>query len=300
MADRKFPNLFVIGAMKSGTTTLHDTLGTHPEVFMSANKEPLYFVGPDFKQSWFDDNPPPDPEGRWYFALFDEARHNPRIKYAGESSTDYAKLPVSAGCSERIRAFNPEARVLYVMRDPIERSISHYWHNVQTLNESRSIIGAIQNDPSLIAFSDYAMQLKPYLDAFPRDQIHLISLESFRDDRAGTLQKIFTWLGIDPSFQAPEIGYLNARGEIIYQPRAHLAWLARVLKTRSWRRTARRLPPKVRNAAHKLAFRPQRRDLGYATEAIEYLRPILVEKTRALTELLGRDFPEWKTTFPKR
>ena len=96
MFDRKFPNLFLVGVMKSGSTTLHDALKAHPEIFMSSYKEPQYFAGTQYTERiWFDHNPLPDPQGRWYFALFDDARIDPRIKYAGESSMDYTQHPYS-------------------------------------------------------------------------------------------------------------------------------------------------------------------------------------------------------------
>src|SRR5262249_21491992 len=150
MADRRFPNLFLIGAMKSGTTTLHHLLGTHPEIFMAQYKEPQYFTGhPNPNRFWFVRHGLPDHDAHWYFALFAEAHHDSKIKYAGESSTDYTQRPTFEGCAERIGAFNPEARILYIIRDPIERSIAHFWHNVRTLQETRSPIEAVREDSRL-------------------------------------------------------------------------------------------------------------------------------------------------------
>ena len=121
MIDHKFPNLFLVGVMKSGSTTLHDALGAHPEIFMTRYKEPQYFAGTVYTdREWFDRNPLPDPEGEWYFRLFDEARSDPGVKFAGESSMDYMQRPVFEGCAERIRAFNPESRILCILRDPVE------------------------------------------------------------------------------------------------------------------------------------------------------------------------------------
>jgi hypothetical protein len=280
--------------MKSGTTTLHSTIGTHPEIFMTLCKEPNYFLSvPNPEHEWFDDHQY-DSEGRWYLALFEEAHHNSGTKYAGESSTDYTKRPVFEGCSKRISAFNPEARILYVMRDPVERSISHYWHNTRLHGESRSMIDAARSDPHLIDFSDYAMQLKPYFETFPREQIHVLSLESFRDDRDASLRAIFEWLGVRAAFQAPAFGQVN---ETLYQMRPGMNWLACATITRRWHQTTRWLPQKFHGAVHKLAFRPKPRDPRSELETIQYLRPILLEKTRTLTELIGREFREWKTLY---
>ena len=170
--------------MKSGSTSLHGAIGMHPQIWMTSYKEPQYFAGlPDTELSWFDSNPLPDAEGRWYFALFDKAGDDPGVMYAGESSTDYTKRPTFEGCAERIRDFNPNARILCILRDPIERCISHYWHNVRIGEERQGMIEAVRRDPTLIAYSDYAMQLEPYWNAFPREQIHILTLESFYRDR---------------------------------------------------------------------------------------------------------------------
>ncbi len=102
--------------MKSGTTSLHSYLATHPQIFMSLNKEPEYFA----KQEVFKGED-------WYLSLFRSAAG---IQIVGESSTTYARLPYFPGVPDRIAKFNPEARFIYVMRDPVERSISQYWFRV--------------------------------------------------------------------------------------------------------------------------------------------------------------------------
>ncbi len=299
MAERKFPNLFIVGAMKAGTSTLHTALGSHPEIFRSPIKEPGYFAGLlPYPQPYLDGKPAPDPEGRWYHAMFEPAYRDARVRYAVESTTDYAKLPRFPGCAERIGAFNPEARIIYVMRDPVLRSISHYWHNVRTEQEKRGLMEVVREDPEVIAFSDYARQLQPYFDNFPREQIHLMTLEAFAADWHGTLRSIFEWLGVDANHRVRETEKLNANAEIFYVPRAGMTWMVRLQKTRTWRAMSWRLPPKFRNVFHKLSLRLEQRDDREEPEAVAYLRPILAEKARTLSEWIGREFPEWTTTFP--
>jgi hypothetical protein len=160
------------------------------------------------------------------------------------------------------------------------------------------MVAAAQSDPSLTDVSNYAMQLKPYFDAFPPEQIHVLTLESFRDDRDSALRAIFEWLGVDTSFQVPELGRLNASTDGTYQVRRGLNWLARTRKSPPWRRATQWLPEKFHHAAHKLAFRRISLHPSDRSEFIEYLRPILAERARELSELLGREFSQWKTTFP--
>ena len=80
----------------------------------------------------------------------------------GEASVHYTYLPLSSGVAEKIHRFNPDARLLYVMRDPIERTLSHYWHRVQRLGEHRSLSTAIKNDPQ---YTDVALDVFDFLEA---------------------------------------------------------------------------------------------------------------------------------------
>src|SRR5579863_331121 len=151
--------------MKSGTTYLADLLATHPSIFMCSPKEPCHFVHPEqLKFLW---------PGAWakrywanqeaYLSLFRTAGAAAVI---GEASVYYTHLPLASGVPERIHQFCPYARFIYIMRDPVERTISHYWHRVRWHEEGRSSIEAVKNDPQYRDVSYYAMQLKPYLDLF--------------------------------------------------------------------------------------------------------------------------------------
>jgi hypothetical protein len=295
MTGPKFPNLFVIGAMKSGTTTLHDALGKHPEIFMAPCKEPNYFLGVSLRNhSWFDDHPY-DSQGRWYFELFDEAKRNPRIRYAGESSTDYAKYPLFKTCAQRLKAFNPEARFIYILRDPIERTISHYWHDIRTAKTEKSMMDAVTSDRNLIDVSDYALQLEQYFAAFPKEQIYVLTLEHFRDNKDDALRGIFEWLGIDATIRVRHLERSNETPEFPYVPRPGMAWLARLSLMRDWRKTTQRMPKILRDVLHRLTYRQMARPKDTPPEIVEYLRRILAAKTTKLTNLVGLEFPEWKT-----
>src|SRR5262245_27750477 len=97
MSQRLFPNLFIIGAMKAGTSSLHEYLHQHPEIFMSRFKEPQYFAPHTTRLGfkWGQGNPCPEPGIDWYRRLFRDAGD---VKYAGESSTSYTCRPIHCGC----------------------------------------------------------------------------------------------------------------------------------------------------------------------------------------------------------
>jgi Sulfotransferase family len=110
------PNLFIIGAMKAGTSSLHSYLGAHPQIFMTEVKEPAFFEDPAHRKR------PKEGIGYWnnlshYLELFALTGDRPVV---GESTTDYTKLPLKTGVARRIFDFNSDARLIYLMRDPIE------------------------------------------------------------------------------------------------------------------------------------------------------------------------------------
>ena len=170
------PNFLVIGAMKAGTVSLHNYLGEHPDVFVGDGGtfgEPHFFVA---EQNW--------PRGRgWYESLFDGAD---RAAAIGECSPGYTWAHVYRGVPERIAQLIPEARLIYLVRDPIARMQSMYMHQVSAGRERRRADAALLDDRYLWP-SRYGFQLGAYLDHFDRSQILVIASEVLRArPRAGT------------------------------------------------------------------------------------------------------------------
>lgn len=196
---RRKPNLFIIGAMKSGTTSLHNVLSTHPQIFMSPVKEPDYFL----KSKCFDQ------EKQQYFKLFEEAADE---LYVGESSTAYSKLPYFNGVAERINNYCPRAKIIYLVRDPFERIVSQYKHMVRYHFERRplsQVISMSYDDHltnSYLTNSYYAYQLKPYMELFGFDSIYVATFESFIICPEVFVQNLFSWLDIDNSFIPSKLG----------------------------------------------------------------------------------------------
>ena len=285
----KTPNLFIVGAMKSGTSSLHNYLATHPEIYMSEFKEPQYFadLGKDISRNKF-------PTEEAYLSLFQEAGN---AKIIGESSTNYSKIPEFIGVPQRIKDFSPEAKIIYIMRDPIERALSHYWERVKRYLEGRDMLSTIKNEPEIINVGYYAMQLKPYLEVFGRERVFILTLESLQANQAETLQAIFEWLEVDGSFPVPEIGKYNVgEAEVSMFIGAPLVTLLR--QTPIWSVITKLLPKSLSNNIRKLT-KPVKRDMSQAPDAIAYLRPILLQQTEELCQLLDRQFPEWTTLYQK-
>lgn len=294
---RRKPNLFIIGAMKAGTSALHAYLAAHPEIFMSEPKEPSHFVdAATVRRIW----PAMAHRGyaneETYLALFEGAGDVPVI---GESSTNYAKRPQITGVPERIAAFNPDARFIYVMRDPLRRAISHYWHSVRSQRERRSPLAAVREKPQYVDVSDYAMQLEPYLARFGRERIRLVISEELDQDRHRVVREMFSWLGVDPGFVPPNLAERVGATPPSYRERRTAPLVRRLHRSRLWHTLAPKVPSMLKAGARRALYREREVALERAGEqrAIAYLRPILLARTAALEELLGERPVPWTLLY---
>jgi len=290
------PNLFVIGSMKSGTTYLTRLLEAHPAVFMCPVKEPCSFADPSVLKSFW--------RGRWrdghwrsldrYLSLFAAAGDVP---YRAEASTVYSQVPVFAGIPERILALSPEAKFIYIMRDPIERTISHYRHVVRWWGERRDILTAIRFDPHYRDVSYYARQLRAYLRHVDANRIYTLTLESLVAQPREQYRALCSWLGIDPEFDPGLFGErLNETPEEIEQVRG-LGILHRLRCSRMYGSIRPLVPKFLRKLGSRLAAKPFKLSRAVVDEVERYLRLTQQKQTEELSDLLGRDFPEWKTLY---
>jgi hypothetical protein len=211
MTDRsrpRLPSFLVIGAMKAGTTSLYHYLRAHPQVFMPAIKELDFFVaGGNWERGL-----------HWYQKQF--AGAGPGAVAVGEASTMYTKYPSVDGVPERIAAHLPEVRLVYVVRDPIDRIRSHYRHRVAVGTETASFKQAALDDPIYVDCSRYAAQVDRYLEFFSRSQLLIVASEELRHSRLKTMRRIHSFLGVDSEY-APGIldqEFLRTDDRAIYSP----------------------------------------------------------------------------------
>ena len=189
------PNLIVIGAQKCGTTSLHYYLGLHPEIFMTEEKELNYFVE-EFNWGKGID---------WYRSHFREG-----AGILGESSPAYSHVPEYQGVPERMHATIPEAKLIYILRDPIERILSHYMFHWASGTEDRPLAEALEDVEfsPYVSRSMYYRQLEQYLPYFPDSRILVITAEALlHRDRGKTLEKVFSFLNVDSSFQSRKFAF---------------------------------------------------------------------------------------------
>ncbi len=176
------PDYIVIGAMKCGTTTLAAQLGAQAGIFMTDPKEPFYFSddavfakGPD-----------------WYAGLFADAAPG---DLTGEASTHYTKRPELPETVARMKAALPEVRLVYMIRDPMARIVSHYIHEWSQGVLSAPLAEALESHGPLIDYGRYGWQVAPFVEAYGTDAILLTSLERMTADPGGELARVARHIG---------------------------------------------------------------------------------------------------------
>jgi hypothetical protein len=183
------PNLIVIGAQKCGTSGLHYYLSLHPEISVSRPKELNFFIA---ERNW--------PKGLdWYRSHFD-----PSAKVRSEASPNYTAYPQHLEVPERMHSVVPDAKLLYMVRDPIDRIAAHWVHNYAKRREKGDLRTTLMHpNTSYISRSHYYAQLQRFLRLYPREQVLVIEQEELRNQRLETLRRVFEFAGVDPSFSHP-------------------------------------------------------------------------------------------------
>lgn len=281
------PNLFIVGAMKSGTTSLYKGLASHPKIFMSAIKESRYFVD---KAQWLRG------PGR-YLKLFAKA-HNE--SYLGEASPAYTILPWSKGVAKRIFQFNSLAKIIYIMRDPFDRIVSHYRHYLDRGEETRVLSEAVRQSCEFLILSYYAYQLKPYLESFPRDAVYIDTFESMKESPISFYKRLFLWLGVDADFIPPDINkrfHLSGSRGQPWNDASSIVKFARYIKRNAL--FNRLIPRAVKNLVVKYLPKNSNPRFNPANLRIEIdktrkmLLPILAKWISELEEITGRSYDVW-------
>lgn len=276
------PHFLIIGAQKSGTTTLYRDLKIQPGTFLPETKEPNDLAADRVLT----------PAGRrQYEGLFRRASAGDVL---GEASTAYAKLPDVPRVPERALAvLGPGTRLVYIVRNPIERIVSHYHHEVNLgTTPDGDLDGAVRRDHRFVAYSSYAMQAEPWIDTFGRDSLLVLRFEDYVADRIGTLGAVLRHIGVAGPVAPVDEEKSFKKGEdapILRGP------LARVAESAAYRRAIRpllstELRERIRNAV--LPRTPARREAPtQATVAylLEQLRPDLDRQRRVLGGPLWTD-----------
>lgn len=212
------PTFFMIGAAKSGTSALYSYLGQHPEVFLPAAEEPSWFAFADHELAFTapDEKPPAVNSqavviGSEYVALYESARPD---QTCGDVSPVYLYWP---GTAERVASKVPEARVIAILRHPVDRAYSAFMHarreGREPLDDFRAALTAekerIAGNCGFIwryrDLGDYAPQLRRWFEVLPRHQFLLATYDEFAADPVGLCKRIQSFIGVSEDF-IPDTG----------------------------------------------------------------------------------------------
>lgn len=295
----KTPSFMIIGAARAGTTALYDLVRQHPQVFMSAIKEPNYFAFEGEPLDWrgpgneFVNNS----VARWedYTALFADA---PAGMAMGEATPLYLWAPDAA---KRIRTRLPDVKMIAVLRNPIEQAFSHYLYaRAQMIEPLDNFEAALKAEPQRLAehwqplfqystFPRYAEQLRRFYAEFPSDQLKIFLYEDYRSDPKTMLSQIFAFIGVDPSF-VPDITHETNMGG---QPRHQ--WLQNlVMRPNPIASLASLVVPN--SARRMIRDMVSRRNLArdqMSSAAKEWLTNALRDDISQLQDIIGRDVSHW-------
>jgi len=246
---------------------------------MSGEKELRFFLGREEWQRGVD----------WYAARFDAAR-----PVRGESTVGYSAYPRHQNVPERMHALIPDAKLIYLVRDPIARIISDYTQRYSDRRESRPLEQAVEtlegND--LVERSRYARQLERYLPYYPMERIRVVDSGSLRHDRRTVMRDLFQFLGVDPNFTSDRLDQVHHESRFKRRKGRLAALLRRVAASRP----AHVVPPHIRRRIGYVVYRPFTRafvvpPLAPATHA--RLEAFFAPEVARLRELTGLPLSDW-------
>jgi hypothetical protein len=270
----RLPNFIIVGAMKCGTSTLRDLLTARHDVFLPRGE--VHFFSDEEKYA----------RGmQWYASLFATANGAVAI---GEKTPTYSFNPE---CADRIHRHLPAVKLVWLFRNPVSRTYSHYWHSVKNGSERLSFRAAIETEEQRVLKdrwrgyqlrSMYYQQVENYLRLFPKEQMHFLLLEHLLAEPLQETNALLRFLGVDPLQAAPAL------------PRSNQTFIPHS-RTTQWairRVFQQRTPP------YQLLSRlNRRRHPGYPSIDVEMraqLRERFQEPNRKLAGMTGLDLSSWE------
>jgi hypothetical protein len=279
------PNLVIIGAAKAGTTSLHHYLDLHPEVAMAApsdmpEKEMRYFWREDWRQ-----------RQAWYESHFPAG-----TPVRGEATPAYTAYPSHPHVPERMHELIPEAKLIYLVRDPIDRILSH-WVQRRADGDRTPFVRYMDDyrrpENPIVCPSLYWTQIEQYLPFYDRAQMLVVDQHDLRVRRGETLRKIFRFIGVDDGFDHADFEReRNTRADKFGPKQLTMKLWDPILWPLS-RAVPARVRDLVRGPATKLLYGTVEEQPDLSTEMRERLRVMLAPEVKSLREFTGQPFASW-------
>jgi hypothetical protein len=297
------PNLFIVGAPKSGTTSLYDYLRGHPDIYMSPMKEPLYFC-PDVRSGRSRRRLEYPRDAQKYMALFSDAKSEKRL---GEATTRYL---VSHDAAQLVAEFQADAYAIAMLRNPVDLVYSLHNERVSQGHErivsfadaiakdadreqgvglprGTNVLGGVYRESAM-----FSEPLQRWFDALGRERVHVVVFNDFASDPHAALRDILTFLDVDPEYQPASFASRNASHR-------QRTWVRRIVDSRAGNWVTHDAMSAVvgpnRRSSMALRFRQSRINRrSVRREPLDpALRQCLADEFRPdvkrLSEMLGRD-----------
>jgi len=282
LKNDKLPEFVVIGAMKAGTTSLHRYFSMHPEISMPRKKE-LNFYNVD--RNW-------ENGIDWYLSYYDLDDRK-----RGESCPNYSMFPTCEKVPYRMKSLIPDAKLIYIIRDPVERMLSQIHHQWVTGVETRNIDDIVYDASDsicLIRYGKYHYQLDKFLQYYSLDQILVVTLESLELRPKSTMEQVFDFIGVDKDFYDNQFKEANNTSK---GARKKGLLVKGFKKIPGSRRFVNAVMPRtvLRQVKQVLTRSIDKPILTAAQEA--HLIDVFEEDISKLRKLTGQSFSEWKRTY---
>lgn len=302
MNSSNLPNFFIIGAAKSGTTALFDVLNQHPEVYFPFQKEPNFFSNErNFARGliWYENT---------YF------KNAAKFPARGEASPHYMYWAEKTASRLATLDRNKKIKIISMFRDPVKRAYSHYWmlahRDLEDLPFSEAIkaeerrlrdhydelneIGSLRY--GYFRGGQYYSLMQPYINNFPKENIHFLLLEDFQKDFNNAITKLSNFLEIDLSFSfspaSSNPAYMPRSQKLhrfLHHPSGNLYQLIRsILK-----KTPLQFQYRLRRKIVDINLRPSPNP-PMQPDVEKYLRARYLPEIEQLEKLIDRNLDHWK------
>lgn len=271
---------FLIGTPKSATTTLCYHLDSHPQVALCRPKEPNFFN----QDRWYSKG------YSYYESLYPD---RPGALAMGEGTTWYCQVSSYPETPARIHSYAPDARIVYTVRDPLDRIRSHVRQRRgdRLCDPRASLLDVIRAAPDLLESGRYYTHLRTYQQHFPEHQIKVLFYEDFVQNPVAVFDELAEFIGIDPSLRTTDLREVKNSG---HHKAADPAW---VWHAKSVMHVGRILPSQPKHFIYRFLHRPLPTDY-WTAEAVEFVRSELEDEVSAFLSAVGRPSDYWSWDVP--